>query len=162
VSRTEDPSGVEAAATIGERLRTVRRQQDLTLHEVEVASGLEFKASVLGAYERGERTVTLPRLQRLARHYQVPVAALLHHEEGAAASPDQRPLTIDLAALRHREGTDATLINRYLRALEVERGDYNGRVLTVRRSDTLALASILTCPPDHVRVRLRHMGVLIQ
>ena len=51
----------------GARLRTVRRQKGLSLQAVEKASRLEFKASVLGAYERGERTISVPRLQRLAR-----------------------------------------------------------------------------------------------
>ena len=35
-------------------------------------SGEEFKASVLGAYERGERAISVARLQRLARFYGVP------------------------------------------------------------------------------------------
>ena len=37
----------------------------------------EFKASVLGAYERGERAISVPRLQRLAKLYDVPVDNLL-------------------------------------------------------------------------------------
>ena len=39
------------SAKIGERLRAIRRQQGLSLHDVEARSGQEFKASVLGAYE---------------------------------------------------------------------------------------------------------------
>ena len=38
-----------------ERLRGIRRQKRLSLQEVEINSSEEFKASVLGAYERGER-----------------------------------------------------------------------------------------------------------
>ena len=40
----------------------------------------EFKASVLAAYERGElgeRAISMPRLQRLAKLYDVPVLLLL-------------------------------------------------------------------------------------
>ena len=40
---------------VGERIRSIRRQKRLSLQEVEAASNQEFKASVLGAYERGER-----------------------------------------------------------------------------------------------------------
>ena len=36
---------------VGERLRAIRRQKRLSLQDVEAASELEFKASVLGAYE---------------------------------------------------------------------------------------------------------------
>jgi DNA-binding protein BldD-like, C-terminal domain len=68
-------------------------------------------------------------------------------------------VTIDLVALRQLEGSHAMLLSRYLRAIEVERGDYNGRVLTIRRSDAIALASILQCPPHDVPARLDHLGL---
>jgi len=54
-------------AMVGERLRSIRRQKGLSLHDVEARSSMEFKASVLGAYERGERAISVPRLLRLAR-----------------------------------------------------------------------------------------------
>src|SRR5437660_10688781 len=64
---------VNYAQAVGERLRNVRFQKTLSLHDVEVTSRDEFKASVLGAYERGARSISVPRLQRLARFYGVPV-----------------------------------------------------------------------------------------
>src|SRR5260370_30734212 len=67
---------------VGERLRAIRRQKGLSLQDVEASSTQEFKASVLGAYERGERAISVPRLQRLARFYAVPVDQLLPREEG--------------------------------------------------------------------------------
>src|SRR3981081_1411037 len=70
------------AERVGERLRSVRKQKRLSLQAVEAASRQEFKASVLGAYERGERAISVPRLQRLARFYAVPVDQLLPREEG--------------------------------------------------------------------------------
>ena len=62
---------------VGDRLRAIRRQKGLSLHDVEARSGMEFKASVLGAYERGERAISVPRLLRLAEIYQVPGDQLL-------------------------------------------------------------------------------------
>src|ERR1700722_13029288 len=73
---TEDDL-VSYARVVGANLRKVRRQQGLALREVEEASEREFKASVLGAYERGERTISVARLQRLARLYGIPVDQLL-------------------------------------------------------------------------------------
>src|SRR4030088_2071516 len=67
-------------AMVGERLRSIRRQKGLSLHDVEARSGMEFKASVLGAYERGERAISVPRLLRLAEIYQVPPDQLLPRE----------------------------------------------------------------------------------
>src|SRR5688500_9641715 len=65
------------AQRVGERLRLIRKQKGLSLQEVEATSAQEFKASVLGAYERGERAISVPRLQRLAKFYTVPVDQLL-------------------------------------------------------------------------------------
>src|SRR4051812_24104204 len=65
------------ARQVGDRLRVIRRQKGLSLHDVEARSGEEFKASVLGAYERGERAISVPRLLRLAQLYRVPPDQLL-------------------------------------------------------------------------------------
>src|SRR5205814_2055246 len=62
---------------LGEQLRRVRQQVGLSLEEVDAQSDREFKASVLGAYERGHRVMSMPRLQRLARFYGVAVDRLL-------------------------------------------------------------------------------------
>src|SRR5438105_14871989 len=47
------------AREVGAQLRTVRKRGGLSLHDVAAASGREFKASTLGAYERGERTISV-------------------------------------------------------------------------------------------------------
>jgi transcriptional regulator with XRE-family HTH domain len=59
--------------TVGTRLRAVRFQRGMSLHDVEVASGGDVKASILGAYERGERGISVARVQRLADLYDVPL-----------------------------------------------------------------------------------------
>ena len=80
----ETTAGTPYGRKVGECLRAIRRQKRLSLQEVEGASQQEFKASVLGAYERGERAISVPRLQRLARFYHVPVDQLLPQDEGPA------------------------------------------------------------------------------
>src|SRR4030095_5565648 len=75
------------AEQVGERLRNIRLQKGLSLHDVEERSGKEFKASVLGAYERGERSISVPRLQRLAILFRVPVHHLLPRL-GPEAAPE--------------------------------------------------------------------------
>src|SRR5438093_13760988 len=69
------------AVKVGSRLRAIRKQKRLSLQDVEASSAQEFKASVLGAYERGERAISVPRLQRLARFYNVPVDQLLPRDD---------------------------------------------------------------------------------
>lgn len=83
-------------ALVGERLRAVRKQRHMTLGEVQEASGGEFKTSVLGAYERGERGVAVHRLLRLAELYGVAPAELLpdgdqDSEQGHAISQRYPP-----------------------------------------------------------------------
>jgi hypothetical protein len=76
----------------------------------------------------------------------------------AAPSQADRRMTIDLVALRQLEGGDVVLLGRYLPAIEVERGDLNGRVLTICRRDAMVLAIIRpmpsrpgACPPRRSR-----------
>src|SRR5947199_3639141 len=92
------------AQAVGERLRNVRIQKALSLHDVELTSQEEFKASVLGAYERGERAISVPRLQRLARFYNVPVDQLLPRDLGADPAWGTEDDDIDLRAVEEGNG----------------------------------------------------------
>jgi transcriptional regulator with XRE-family HTH domain len=132
--------------TVGERLRAIRRQKGLSLQEVEALSHQEFKASVLGAYERGERSLSLPRMHRLAAFYGVPVDQLLPQvERGTTAVPSWSSggVTIDLGKLEKTDGSTAEILERFIRAIQIMRQDFNGRVLTIRRSDLQLLAGLL-------------------
>ncbi|MGZ4680396.1 MAG: helix-turn-helix domain-containing protein, partial [Ilumatobacteraceae bacterium] len=95
----EDATASPYSRKVGERLRVIRRQKRLSLQEVEATSSEEFKASVLGAYERGERAISVPRLERLAKFYNVPVDQLLPRDTGP--EPEWTGQEIDL---REREG----------------------------------------------------------
>lgn len=54
---------------VGRVLREVRKDRGWTLNDTEMFTGVA--ASVLGAYERGERTVTVVRMIDLCRVYEV-------------------------------------------------------------------------------------------
>ncbi len=132
---------------VGQRLRAIRKQKGLSLQDVEQTSDLEFKASVLGAYERGERSLSLPRMQRLAAFYGVPVDQLLPPSDRTVAAPRAARVsggvTIDLSKLEQASSDVGALIERFLRAIQVMRQDFNGRVLTLRSSDLQLLAGLL-------------------
>ena len=56
---------------LGHNLRTVRHMAHLSLHDVGEKTDGEFKASVVGAYERGGRAITAVRLHELCEFYGV-------------------------------------------------------------------------------------------
>jgi transcriptional regulator with XRE-family HTH domain len=163
------------ARRVGERLRNVRRQQRLSLQAVEASSGQEFKASVLGAYERGERAISVPRLQRLAKFYNVPVDQLLPKDAGAEPEwatdsngedvdlrdsfAEESKVTIDLVRLDADDAPERSLLGRYLSTIQVQRQDFNGRVLTVRKDDLRAIACLLDIQPELIRRRLDDLGL---
>lgn len=155
-----DQSGYGKA--VGERLRRIRRQKHLSLQEVEAASDQEFKASVLGAYERGERAISVPRLHRLAVFYKVPVDQLLPGEDDdteVTRDLDGAGAKIDLTRLESLEGPESEMLARYLRMIQVHRQDFNGRVLTIRRDDMRAIACILGVGFDAADRRLDELGL---
>lgn len=150
---------------VGERLRRIRQQKKLSLSEVETTSESEFKASVLGAYERGERAISVPRLERLARFYGVSIDQLLPRENSAVAesmSSEALPkkLRIDVAKLSTMNGPQFEMLERFLRMIQVQRQDFNGKVITVRGHDTRAIAVMLDVPVDQVGDKLAELGLL--
>jgi transcriptional regulator with XRE-family HTH domain len=152
---------------VGERLRAIRKQKRLSLHDVEAQSDQEFKASVLGAYERGERALSLPRLDRLAQFYRVPVDQLLPRNDrdpgGAEDGTGPRPkLAIDILKLSQLSGAPFEMLTRFLRMIQVQRQDFNGRVLTIRADDKRAIAAMLDIPVDQVALRLEALDLVFR
>jgi transcriptional regulator with XRE-family HTH domain len=133
---------------VGVRLRAVRRQRRLSLDDVERSSGGRWSASAIGAYERGFRNLSLPRLRELAEFFDVPMSMLLGEidlRDGVSAGAEDRmtagKVVLDLVALEQIEAASPVL--RYARSIVLDRGDWNGRVLSVRRDDVRALCSML-------------------
>ncbi len=145
------------AESLGEQLRNVRAQQGLSLQDVEARSDGTLKASVVGAYERGERSVSVARLRILADFYRVPITQLLPRNE-PAATQGQRPrrpgLRLDLTRLDSMPVLEKQLVERFLTSIQVRRGDYNGKVITIRHEDLETISAILDVPTDELRRRL--------
>lgn len=165
-SENESLDELSFARLVGERLRQIRQQKKLSLSEVESATNQEFKASVMGAYERGERMISVPRLERLANFYGVTVDQLLPRDkqrEGDTQSQSAAPtkLRIDVAKLSLREGKEFKMLERLLRMIQVQRQDFNGKVITVRAHDTRAIAVMLDVAVDDVGAKLAELDLLL-
>jgi transcriptional regulator with XRE-family HTH domain len=150
---------------VGERLRSIRRQKRLSLNEVEAESNEEFKASVLGAYERGERAISVPRLERLANFYGVSIDQLLPRdpmrvESNQPGSSGTTKIRIDVAKLSLFPEAKFQMLERFLRMIQVQRQDFNGKVITVRAHDTRAIAVMLDIPVDEVAPHLEQLGLI--
>jgi len=118
---------------LGQRLRAARRQRGWSLGEIETQTDGEFKASVVGAYERGERAISVQRFARLADIYGIPAGELLPIHEPVAG------LVIDLEALSNDDSGD--LVDRYLAAIQLLRKEGGSNV--VRQSDRALINSLL-------------------
>jgi len=144
---------------------------------------------VLGAYERGERAISVPRLQRLAKLYDVPVDQLLPQDDDAnrwgpagerepqggptnGESPARarralRPwdgnekVTIDLTKLNSVSGPERDLLRRFLSMIQVQRQDFNGRMITIRAEDLRAIACLFGVTPDAMSRRLDELGLRV-
>ncbi len=179
----EEAARVAYARAVGARLRTMRKQMRLSLQAVEAMSEQEFKASVLGAYERGERAISVPRLQRLAKLYDVPVDQLLPPDDatmtrwGANGTTEEivttsarranltasgtEKVAIDLTKLHTVSGPERDLLRRFLSMIQVHRQDFNGRMITIRAEDVRAIACLFGVTPDSMGTRLDELGLLV-
>ena len=122
------------------------------------------------------RQAILPRLQRLARFYSVPVDQLLPRDAGPMPSLPRRDdetsaptnggydggkVSIDLNRLEALDAPEKDLISRYVGMIQLQRGDFNGRMLTIRAEDVRALARLFEKDADSMRDRMAELGIRI-
>jgi transcriptional regulator with XRE-family HTH domain len=150
----------EYAKTLGARLRAIRTQQALSLHGVEERSRGRWKAVVVGSYERGDRSVTVQKLAELAEFYGIPVSELLPGDATPTPLAPSPKLVIDLERMGQLPKDKAGPLARYVATIQSQRGDYNGRVLSIRQEDLRSLAVIYDKSPIDLTEELISWGVL--
>lgn len=148
------------ARALGAKLRSIRQQQGLSLHGVEEKSKGRWKAVVVGSYERGDRAVTVQKLAELAEFYGVPMSELLPEGSSAVAAEPPGKLVLDLERLTEVPADMVGPLARYAAAIQAQRGDYNGKVLSIRRDDLRTLAVIYDESPAALAEQLVAWGVL--
>ena len=147
---------------LGERLRKIRLQKGMSLQDVQEASDGKWKAAVVGAYERGDRNVTVTRLSELSDFYGVPVSEIIPSDESTAPAPVEarRRVILDLERLERIPERDREPIARFAGAIQIQRGDFNGRVLTIREEDLISLALVYQTTANELSRRLEDWGLL--
>lgn len=128
------------AQVVGEVLRDARQQRGLTLRQVMERSEGRFKPSVIGGYERGERSISLARFFELARFYGIPadrlMAQALEHLDPAA----RQETVLDLGRLELVRDDIGDAVNGFVRRVKRERGDRAEEIITLRAGDLEAVA----------------------
>ena len=113
---------------------------------------------MLGAYERGERAISVPRLasagpvlQRARRPVAAPTGTTIRGGIAEGTGAVDAKLAIDLLqARRSCPAPDVRDAHPLPAMIQVQRQDFNGRVLTIRRDDKRAIAAMLDIPVDQV------------
>src|SRR6202022_2346851 len=145
---------------VGARLRTLRKQRGLTLEAGGVLSNKRLKGSLLAAYERGDRNISVPRLHQIATLYSVPVNQLLPEELEGVGEPALPPkLAIDLTQLQGLPERQGSILSRHVARLQQQRQDFNTPVVTFRADDLEQLAAAYKTTPEMLRRSLNEWGV---
>ena len=146
------------ARALGSRLRAIRTQQGMSLHGVEEQSTGRWKAVVVGTYERGDRAVTVQRLAELADFYGVPSARCCRTPGAAPSSRRRRDWSSTWRLCGSVPAERAGPLARYAATIQGQRGDYNGKVLSIRQDDLRTLAVIYDMPPASLAERADLLG----
>jgi len=140
----------EYATALGAKLRRIRKQQGLSLNDVERKSNARWTAMVVGSYERADRAVTVTKLVELADFYGIPVSDLLPDAWIHAPPPATTAIVLDLQRLRELPTEHGALLARFVSAIEHQRGDYNSQVLSIRGEDLRSLAILYDRSPNEL------------
>src|SRR5256714_277928 len=145
---------------VGARLRSLRKQRGLTLQQVEVLSNKRLKGSLLAAYERGDRNISVTRLHQIATLYSVPVNQLLPEEIEGAGEPALPPkLAIDLTQLQGLPERQGSILSRHVARLQQQRQDFHTPAVTFRPHDLRQHAAAYKTTPEMLRRSLQEWGV---
>ena len=145
-----------------EQLRKIRLAQGLTLKQVEIRSRGKWKAVVIGSYERGTRTLSLDKAIKLCDFYGVPLTALF--PENSPVESDAK-LSLDLLALRrftNQGDSFVTALRKLCEEISIQRGDWNGQVISLRSHDWRILKALLLTGDVDLQTALDNRGLLLK
>lgn len=95
---------------------------------------------MLGAYERGERSISLSRFCELAQTYGIPADRLLADVFARLEPAGRQEIAIDLNLLTLIPGEEGKVVAEFVHRLKSQRGDYMTDVITLRSGDIEAIS----------------------
>jgi len=150
---------------ISKRLRQIRKQQNLTLKQVEIRSRGKWKAVVIGSYERGTRSLSISKAKSLCEFYGLPLSALFQSEGIQQVPPTEGALRIDLRNLRSKISQNDPLIGQLHNLLSFiarRRDDWNGEIMTIRLQDNEVLGLLVQKEQSELRKALEIRDLLFK
>lgn len=151
---------------IAARLRSIRISRNLTLADVESKSHKQLRAVALGSYERGDRTLSVKKAAQLSEFYEVPLSYLLTGHSPTHSI--EKRIMIDLRrvrALSLSEGYGAStqrILFSFLFGIIKERQDFNGELLSLRKSDIDFLTITIGCSHEELRLYLAQNKLIFE
>jgi hypothetical protein len=89
------------------------------------------------------------------------VSEILPEETPTPKHPNgRRRMVLDLESLSKVPEADRDPLARFTSAIQVKRGDFNGRVLTIREDDLMALSLLYQTTAEDLARRLEEWGLL--
>ena len=157
---------------VGERLRLDPPAEGPSLQDVEATSDRSSRRRCSAPTSGASGPSPVPRLQRLAPFYNVPVDQLLPRRRRSDRRSDldrsrRRPAgdtsrsRSTCAAARARRRSRRRAADALPRMIQVQRQDFNGRMLTIRRDDLRAIACILDTPSTDAVDRSTTLGLAL-
>jgi transcriptional regulator with XRE-family HTH domain len=135
----------------------MRLARGWSLADVEAMSGGRVKVAALGSYERCDRAISLERTIELADIFGVPLTYLVGALEKQSVVKDGAAVMIDIRRARFlaensnaENVPDFQTLNLFLMWMAGRRDDWNGEVMSLRRSDLDTVALMIFKTEDEL------------
>ena len=119
----------------------------------------------MGSYERGTRAISLARTIEIANLFGIPVSELITDND-ISTSSSTLDLVFDIRKVNElKDRTDTgemQALDRYLKAITVRRRDWNGEVLSLRKSDLDTLTLLIGSTGDELLRSWIETGLLLK
>ena len=160
----QDEQSITASAQIGSNLRSIRKEKKLSLQRIDKISNNEFKASVVGAYERGERSISVARLIRLCYFYEVSPSDVLEKNEEIDLTKIEVEITekvkVDLTKLQDNTHAEAMVVARFAQSILNKRENSTGKFFIIRNDDLRILSAVFGKTVEEFIDRCNEIGIL--